>query len=56
MKVLHCRDAGFNCEAVVRANSEEEVLETAARHAQKAHGVTLSEENSRQIRAFIREE
>ena len=56
MKVLHCRDAGFNCAAVVRETSEEEVMEKTARHAQAVHGIILSEENSRTIRSLIRNE
>ena len=38
MKKLNCCDAGFDCPAVVRADSEEEVLAIAAQHALEAHG------------------
>lgn len=44
MKILHCRDAGFDCEGVIRANSEEEVLNQAAQHAQEVHGVSVTPE------------
>lgn len=56
MKVLHCSDAGFDCTAVVRDTSEEAVMEKAARHAQEAHGATLTPESEMEIRSMIREE
>jgi len=56
MKTLHCRDAGFDCEAVVKANTEEEVLEQAAQHAQKVHHVTVTPELAQQIKALIKNE
>ena len=56
MKLLRCRDAGFTCDSVVRENSEEEVLQQAARHAQDVHHVTLSKQNSNEIRGFIRDD
>jgi predicted small metal-binding protein len=56
MKTLHCRDAGFNCEGVIRANSEEEVLSQAAKHAQEAHGVSVTPEMAQQLKTLIRED
>ena len=56
MKTLHCRDAGFNCEGVIRANSEEEVLSQAAKHAQEVHGVSVTPEMADQLKTLIREE
>jgi predicted small metal-binding protein len=38
-KVIHCRDLGFDCEAVVRAESEEEALAQVAAHAREVHGM-----------------
>ncbi len=38
-KVIKCRDVGFDCDGVIRASSEEEALEQAAKHAIQAHGV-----------------
>jgi predicted small metal-binding protein len=38
-KVLNCRDIGFDCEAVVRADSEDEALEQVAQHAKTVHGL-----------------
>jgi predicted small metal-binding protein len=45
MKTLNCSDAGFDCSAVVRAETELEVLEQAADHARVTHGVTVSSGN-----------
>lgn len=56
MKTLKCRDAGFDCDAVVRAETEQEVLEQAAAHAKEAHGVDVTPEMAQQIQGLIREE
>ncbi len=37
-KVLRCRDLGMNCPKEIRAESEEELLQLAAEHAEKDHG------------------
>ena len=37
-KILRCSDLGFDCDAVVRADSDEEVLQQAATHAREVHG------------------
>ncbi len=37
---LHCRDVGFDCEAVVVAESDDEVLAEVAEHAKSVHGMT----------------
>ena len=39
-KVIRCSDVGFDCEGVVRADTEEEVLQMAAEHAKSVHGIT----------------
>lgn len=56
MKTLHCSDAGFDCTAVVKANSDEEVLNIAAKHAQEVHGVAVTPEMAAQIKTLIKEE
>lgn len=57
MKVLHCRDLGFDCDAVVRANTEEEVLRKAAEHARNDHNMQeVPDEVVQKIRESIREE
>lgn len=56
MKTLHCSDAGFDCKAVVKAATEEEVLQQAAEHARTVHGVTVTPELAAQIKPLIRDE
>ena len=55
MKTLHCTDAGFDCKAVIHANTTEEVLQQAAEHATKVHGVTVTQEMATQIAALIKD-
>ena len=38
-KVINCKDVGFDCEGVVRAETEEEALQIAAAHAKEVHGI-----------------
>lgn len=42
MKTLHCRDAGFDCEGIIRAGTEEEVMTQAAKHALEVHDVKVT--------------
>jgi len=56
MKTLHCSDAGFDCQAVIRANTEEEVLNQAAQHALEVHGVSVTPELAEQLKTLIKEE
>ncbi len=37
---LHCRDVGPDCDAVVTAESEDEILAQVAAHAKEVHGMT----------------
>ncbi|WDF78240.1 DUF1059 domain-containing protein [Mucilaginibacter sp. AW1-7] len=55
MKTLHCADAGFTCDAVVTANTEEEVLTIAAEHARTVHGTEVTPEMAEQIKTLIKE-
>lgn len=56
MKTLHCSDAGFVCEGIISANTEEEVLDQAAKHALDVHGVTVTPELAEQLKMLIRDE
>lgn len=38
-KQLSCRDAGADCDFLVRAETEDEVLAVAAAHASPVHGM-----------------
>jgi len=56
-KVLRCRDVGFDCDGVIRAETEEEILKKAAEHAQAVHNLTeISEEVVEKVRTAIRDE
>ena len=56
MKTLHCRDAGFNCEGIIRGNSEGEVLNQAAQHALEVHGVSVTSELAEKLKTLIKDE
>ena len=56
MKTLHCSDAGFNCQAVIHANTNEEVLKQAAVHAKEVHGVNVTPELAEQLNGLIKDE
>ena len=38
-KVIRCRDVGFDCNGVIKADTEEKALALAAEHAKAVHGV-----------------
>jgi predicted small metal-binding protein len=56
MKKLKCSDVGFDCPGVIVADTEEEVLSQATKHALEAHGVTVTPEMVVQIKPLIRHE
>ena len=56
MKTLRCRDAGFDCEREISADSEQEILQQAAVHARRDHNVEVTPEMAEQIKGLIREE
>lgn len=40
VKELRCRDIGFDCDAVVVADDEEDILRQVADHAREVHHLT----------------
>ena len=55
--VVHCRDVGFDCEGVVKAESEDELLKQVVEHAGSAHGVEeVTEEIVEKVKSVIRTE
>ncbi len=40
--ILRCRDLGMSCSKEIRAETEEELLKLAAEHAEKDHGIPVS--------------
>jgi len=56
-KVLRCSDVGLDCTWEGRAETEEKLLQKAAKHAAEVHGETeFSDEEMAAIKAAIREE
>ena len=53
MKQFMCCDAGFDCKIIVRASSDEEILQIAGLHAKEVHGVTITPDMTKQIRSLI---
>jgi len=42
-KELRCRDLGIECSQVIRAETEEELIEKAAEHSTSVHGFDVTE-------------
>lgn len=55
MKQLMCSDVGFVCDAVVTAETEDQVLAQAGPHAKEVHGVDVTPAMARQMAAKIRD-
>ncbi len=56
-KILSCREMGVECDFIARGNTAEEVLEKAAEHGKKVHGMTeIPPDKLVKARALIREE
>lgn len=56
MKTLNCRDAGFDCDAKIQADTDDEILALAADHASTVHGVTVTSELAAGLTSLIHEE
>ena len=57
MKTVSCREAGFDCDHVVKGETEEEVMKNGAEHAMKVHGMKekdMTPEMQQKIRGLIR--
>ena len=55
-KLVRSRDGGFDCNEVVRGQTEDEVLQKAGEHAKQAHNIDVTPELAQQVRALIRDE
>jgi len=55
VKELKCRDAGFDCDAVVQGESVDEVMAQVGPHAQETHGVTVTPEMRDQLSGRVRD-
>ena len=56
MKTLRCRDAGFDCDKEIHAQTEEAVLRQAAEHAENVHNVRVTPEMAAKIKTLIKSE
>jgi predicted small metal-binding protein len=56
MRTLHCRDAGFDCDGVIKGSSDEEVLGQAEQHTHDVHGMEATPQMTEQLKRLIREE
>jgi predicted small metal-binding protein len=57
MKTVICREAGFDCDHVVKGETEEEVMKNGAEHAVKVHGMKeedMTPELKQKIKGLIR--
>jgi predicted small metal-binding protein len=57
MKTITCREAGFDCDHVVKGETEEEVIANGAEHVKKEHGMKAEDttpEFKEKVRALIR--
>jgi predicted small metal-binding protein len=53
---LNCRDAGFDCGAVVSAETDDEVMAQAAAHVRDVHGMNeIDDTTANHIRSQIHE-
>ena len=55
-KLLRCRDVGPDCDAEVRGETEDEILEQAGAHAQADHGLEVTPELVEAVRSAIKDE
>ncbi len=56
-KVVNCRDVGFDCDAVVRAETEEDALAQVAAHAKAVHNLeNVTDEVVVKVRSVMRDE
>jgi len=54
---VHCRDVGFDCDGIVKAETEDDLLQQVAEHAQTVHGLEkVTDEIVAKVKSVIREE
>ena len=57
MKTVSCREAGFDCDHVVKGETEEEVMKNGAEHAMKVQGMKeedITPEMEQKVKTLIR--
>ncbi len=57
MKTINCREAGFECDHVVKGETDEEVLKNGMEHAKQDHNMKeedITPELKEKIKSIIR--
>ena len=54
--ILRCRDVGPDCDADMRGDTEDEILEQAGARAQDDHGLEVTPESVEVVRSAIKDE
>jgi predicted small metal-binding protein len=55
--VVNCRDVGFDCDGVVKAENEDQLMKQVAEHARDVHNVNeVTPELVQKVRQAVREE
>jgi predicted small metal-binding protein len=55
MKQLKCRDAGFDCDAVVEGETVDEVMAQVGPHVKEVHGADVTPEMAEQVTGKVRD-
>jgi predicted small metal-binding protein len=58
MKTISCREAGFECDYIVKCETEEDAIRNGAEHAINEHGMKpehITPETKEKIRALVRD-
>lgn len=55
MKQLHCRDAGFDCDAVMEGQTVDDVMAQVGSHATEVHGVEVTPEMAEAVAGKVRD-
>jgi predicted small metal-binding protein len=53
MRELRCQDAGFDCDAVIQGDTDDEVFVQAGIHAKQEHGVEVTPELQEQLAPLL---
>jgi predicted small metal-binding protein len=57
VKMLRCRDVGVDCDGVIRAETEEELMRKVAEHAKTVHDISeISPDLAAKVKAAIIED
>ena len=55
-KMYRCRDIGVDCDGVIKAENEEELMRKVAEHAKTVHGMSeISPDLAAKVKAVIKE-